>query len=217
MGAEELTMPAPAGNDNASSTGLYAKHPTHNVVVPVDAPPSELATLARDLGDGALWIAERLAAEVEHITVDGGKAQKLIGLYAAVAHELQQLAAELEGVTGIKASPLGQLSAKRYVEINTKQTQALSLILSQCRTAWVRLQDRVTVLAAGEAEEEEGRKRALVELDGSAFPVLNYLATHMRVAKRMMRDLASNRAWQKRGEDDDSDLTALVMKDIENG
>ena len=147
MGAEELTMPAPAGNDNASSTGLYAKHPTHNVVVPVDAPPSELATLARDLGDGALWIAERLAAEVEHITVDGGKAQKLIGLYAAVAHELQQLAAELEGVTGIKASPLGQLSAKRYVEINTKQTQALSLILSQCRTAWVRLQDRVTVLA----------------------------------------------------------------------
>lgn len=207
-------MPAPTGNDNASSSGLYAKHPTHRVVVTIDAPPSELAALSRVLGDSALWIAERLAAEIEFVPVESPKAQKLIGLYASVAHELQQLGAELDGVTGIKPAPLGQLSVAQYMRVVEKQTQALALVLSQCETACQRLKDRVDVHAA--KEEEAGQRRVLVELDGSGYPVLNYLATHMRVAKRMMRDLASNRAWQKRDEDGEGDLTSLVMREIDN-
>ncbi len=206
-------MPAPRDNTNATGHQLYSQTPLHRVVVPVNAAPGELATLAKDLGDAALWIAERLAMETTFVrTTDGYEAS---GLYAAVAHELHQVGAELEGETGIKASPLGKLDEAAYNRLMEQQTRALSLILSQCKSAWVALEARVQVLGEKEGGDEIKRVLMPVEQNGKVLPVLKYLAGHMRKAMRIMRDLAANRAWQLGAHSEEADPAARIMAAIE--
>jgi hypothetical protein len=204
-------MPAPRHNDNATGHQLYSKSPLHRVEVTVNAPPSELAKLAKDLGDASLWIAERLDVEMEvALTTDVYKAS---ALYASVAHELHQLAGELQGEVGIKASPLGTLDEAAYERMVEQQSRALTLILSQCMSAWISLSARVEVLA--EKEGADHINRVLTEAGGKVLPVLNYLAGHMRAAKRMMRDLAANRAWQLGMTNEEADPAARIMAIIE--
>lgn len=202
-------MPAPRHNDNATGHQLYSQTPLHRVSVPINAAPGELATLAKDLGDAALWIAERLALETTFVrATDGYEAS---GLYAAVAHELHQVGAELEGETGIKASPLGKLDEASYQRMMEQQTRALSLILSQCKSAWVALEARVQVLGEKEGGDEIRRVLMPVEQNGKVLPVLKYLAGHMRKAMRIMRDLAANRAWQLGNTAEEADPAARIM------
>jgi len=205
-------MPAPLRNSNASSHHLFVKDPLHKVTVATDIQPGEMAQLARDLGDSSLWIAERLTLELE---ARGGKAEahKLIGLYAAVAHEMHQVAAEMEGETGIKAAPLGGLKDDHYERMIEQQSRSLGLILSQCKSAWVNLQEKVQF--NGEKEGSEEVQRVLSNSDGEGIGVLKYLAGHIRAAKRMMRDLAANRAWKLGGEVDNDDLGTRIRKVIE--
>ena len=202
-------MPAPRHNDNASGHQLYSKTPLHRVVVPADVEPGKLAEFAKDLGDASLWIAARLT--VEQNVVASTDVHKTIGLYAAVAGELHQVAAEIEGETGIKAAALGKLDETSYARLIEQQTRALSLILSQLESAWVSLQARVEVL--GEKEDADNIKRVLtpVEQGGKVMPVLNYMAGHMRAAKRMLRDLAANRAWQIGLNSEEDDPAARIM------
>lgn len=205
-------MPAPRHNDNATGHQLYSKAPLHRVVVPADVTPGKLAEYARDLADASLWIAARLT--VEQNVVPTTDVYKTIGLYAAVAHELHQVAAEIEGETGVKAAPLGKLDEHSYATLIQQQTRALTLTLSQLESAWVSLQARVEVLAEREdVADVKDIKRALTpaEQGGKVLPVLNYLAGHMRNAKRMLRDLAANRAWQMGMNTDDDDPAARII------
>ena len=123
---------APTGNTNAASHKLYSQTPTRHVRVSSAVTLAELAGFAVDLADGALWIAESLAEMPE--TASG--AGQTIALYAAVAAELHQVAAEIEGRTGIKGSPLGELSNERFDLLLHKQAQAMELILNQIITAY---------------------------------------------------------------------------------
>lgn len=202
-------MPAPRHNSNAEGHQLYSKTPLHRVVVPSDVVPVKLAEYARDLGDASLWIAARLT--VEQDVVHSTDVYKTIGLYAAVAGELHQVAAEMEGETGIKAAPLGKLDDTSYARLIEQQTRALSLILSQLESAWVSLQARVEVLAEKESGGEIKRVLTPAEQGGKVLPVLNYMAGHMRVAKRMLRDLAANRAWQIGLNADEDDPATRIM------
>lgn len=189
---------APQANQNAQKGGLYARQPGDWVPVAVGVRPEGLAVFARDLGDASLWLAEALAA------IDTPDAARAAGLYASVAQELWQVAGEMEGATGIKASPLGTLSDEAFGRMMEKQVSALSLILSQCRTAWRRLRERHEIGAEGGL------------FDGEKLnPILGYLAAHMRSAKRMMRDLAANRAWHERGQDAQEDLAARILAAIQ--
>ena len=208
-------MPAPTGNRNASSHHLYSTNPTWKVQVAGEINPTALAAFARGLGDAGLWIAERLTAELDARTrqslTTAVETYQMIGLYAAVAHECHQVAAELEGETRIKAAPLGKLDEQRADELLEKQMKALSLILSQCKSAWVRLQDKVQV--EGERDGQEV-KRAILDYDGKPDTVLKYLAGHMRSAKRMLRDLAANRAWSHAAKTEEGDATTRILEAI---
>ena len=209
-------MPAPRRNDNATGHQLYSQSPFHQVIVSINAPISELASKARDLGDAALWIADRLALEMN--VTHSADVYEASALYAAVAHELHQVAAELEGETGIKAAPLGKLSPEAYDRLIEQQTRALNLILSQCTSAWVSLYARVEVYGEKEAVntlEEIKRILAPVGEAGRVLPVLKYMAGHMRKAMRAMRDLAANRAWQIGLNTEDDDPAARIMAAIQ--
>lgn len=184
------------GNQNAAGAGLWTKRPVRTVFVPAEVGAAGLAEFAQDLGDAANWVAEELAGEISH------EAARATGVYAAVAHELWQLAGELGGVSGIKAAPLGALGDEAFEAMMHKQIKALGLVLSQCKSAWARLR------AMGEVGE------GVVDGEGDLDPTLSYLAAHMRTAKRMMRDLAANRAWQAGGRSDDDDLTKRLLDAI---
>lgn len=209
---------APEGNKNAVSVGLHTKSPAVRVIVAPDVSIAGLSVYAVDLSDAARWVAEQLADE---LSMDHRDA-KLIGLYAAVAGEMAQIAGELQGETGIKPSPLGGLTDAQFDTMMDKQARALSLILSQCGSAWKHLQERQEI-AAGIPQEDRIRLiggEGVVVWDSDkkewrAHPVLTHLAGHMRAAKRLMRDLAANRAWNLRGANDNDDLAARVMKAIE--
>lgn len=189
---------APRGNQNAQKGGLYAQQPGDWVPVAPQVRPEGLAVFARDLGDASMWVAEALAA------IEAPDAARAAGLYASVAQELWQLGGELEGATGIKPSPLGALNEGMFEGMMLKQVGALSLILSQCRTAWRRLRER----------HEMGAEGGL--FDGEKLnPIIGYLAAHMRSAKRIMRELAANRAWQERGRDAEEDLAARILAAIQ--
>lgn len=194
---------APVRNSNAAKHGLYASQPTRRVTVPAMPSTSELAVYAQDLADGALWISEALEEYIEKHPVKA-EVPRAVGLYASVAQELYQVAAELEGRSGIKAASLGRLSDERFEMLMKKEAKALALILSQCVSAWKRVQDEQEILRYG-----------LVDSEGELRPALNYLAGHMRSAKRIMREMAANLAWKDRGEQQDDDLSIRLMKEIE--
>jgi len=191
-------------NQNATKGGLWAARPRRTVYVPPDVGAAGLAEFAQDLGDAAIWLAEALAAAGDGAGDGAGmhETARATGLYAAVAQELWQAAGELGGVSGIKPAPLGGLGEEAFETLMLKQEKALSLILSQCKTAWARLK----------AVQEVGQ--GLIDGEGRIDPTLTYLAGHMRTAKRMMRDLAANRAWQERGRDGESDLTMRLLEAI---
>lgn len=188
---------APSGNNNAQKHGLYKKTPDAVVVVAADVSSVEMAVLARDLGGAALWIADELAARIANIE---HKDQKLVSLYASVGQELHQVAAELEGESGIKPAPLGKLSDAGYEELMRESARALSLILSQCAAAYQHVFDAETALGYG-----------LFRM-GGVNPVLHSLAGSMRSAKRIMREMAANQSWRVNGADDKDDLTARLMR-----
>jgi hypothetical protein len=171
---------APKRNQNAGGSGLYSLAPTQRVRLPQTLNGAGLAPLARDMADGAMWLAERLAA-----SEGDWSAAQTAALYAKVAHELYQLGGELLGVTGIKAAPLGGLKAEAFQDLLLNQSRALELILSQCATAMKRIKDREDVQGDG-----------VVLNDGTVNPVLASLAGQFRSAGRMLRDVAANLAWR---------------------
>lgn len=198
---------APKSNENASKWGLTSRNPLHKVVVRGTVTMPELAQYASDLAAAALWIAEEIDAE--------GAVPRMVGLYATVAAELEQVAAELAGRTGIKPAPLGEISDEAYERLRDQQAKALSLLLSQCTTAWKRLEG--VVLVMGGTREDGSRKAALVDMDGDPVPVLNYLAGFLRSAKRLLRDMAANIAWRERGETNVDDLAAAIIRELKKG
>lgn len=202
---------APQRNTNAVAHGLHSQSPAHRVSVAAAVTVGGLAEYATTLSDAALWVADVLAEKLDQID---HRDAKLIGLYAGVASELAQLVGELEGGTGIKPAALGQLSDTQFETMMRKHAEALALVLSQCVSAWKHLQDH---------EELAGDNGVVVkgkDADGNeverANPVLNHLAAHMRSAKRIIRDMAADRAWQQRGVGDDDDLVARILKVIKN-
>jgi hypothetical protein len=204
---------APARNANAQGAGLYVSNPERRVRVAATVDTLDMAGFAADLGSGALWIAENLAAKLDELELVEGR--KLIGLYASVGQELAQLAAELEGETGIKPAALGQLSEARYEALMAKETRALELILNQCIGAWMHIKDREEIEQNGlirtyEYTDDDGELVKVNEVN----PVLNYLAGHMRVAKRIMREMAANLAWKNRGVEREDDLTVRLLNVI---
>lgn len=198
---------APALNQNAARSGLYTSQPARTVRVPENAGPGDLAQYAQALADLAFWIAEALAdAEVEA----QDEAARLSGLYAAVANELWQEAAVMAGETGIRPAALGRLGDEAYQALQARTRAALSLVLSQCHTAARQIQV-VEEIRAASAPDVAGRMRGALVQDGEINPVLRYLASQMRTAKRMLRDMAANAAWQSRGTNEDSDLATRIM------
>jgi len=167
---------APMGNDNAAGHGLYRAKPARHVRVLPGVGRAEMAEYARDLSAGALWIAEALAGSLDPMVEH--KDRKLIGLYASVAQELAQVAAELEGATGIKPAPLGGLTEEGFERLMAQEAKALELILNQCISAWKHIQDREEI-------EKDGLLRR-GEDGWETNPVLGYLAAAMRSAKRII-------------------------------
>lgn len=205
---------APSGNTNAASHKLYSQTPTRYVIISSAVSLAELANFASDLADGALWIAETLAEMPE--TAAG--ADQTIALYAAVAAELHQVAAEIEGKTGIKGSALGELSNERFDLLLEKQAKAMELILNQIITAYKRLQDGEFIRAAAIQNPADGAimPSGLLVKDDKDWvlnPILKYMAGQMRSAKRIMREFAANLQW-KAGGNQDSDLVSKIMKAI---
>ena len=191
---------APRHNANAIGHGLWSKSPALRVTVPAAVGLIEMAEYASTLADAADWIARGLA---DHVPVDGEDA-RLIGLYASVAAEMAQMVGELLGETGIKAANLGRLDDAQFAAMMHKEAAALGLLLSQCYSAWQHVRDQ---------EELAGNKGLMVLSKNGwrANPVLNYLAGSIRSAKRIMRDMAANRAWQQRGIEGQDDLAARLM------
>jgi hypothetical protein len=207
---------APAGNKNAAKTGLYIANPSERVIIAPDAGLDVLAQGARDLADAALWIAESLNSI--NLTLEDGK---LVSLYAAVSQELNQLAGELAGEAGIKPASLGTLSDAQYELLMQKQAKALSLTLSQCMGTWKHIRDREEIRkdvenSADQTPVLEMPAGLIITECGVPFlnPALDYLAAHMRAAKRMMRDMAANRAWRHHGDHPDEDLSERMLKAI---
>lgn len=188
---------APTKNVNAVTSGLYTRTPSRRVSLKGAMSAGTLAPYVQDLGDASLWIAETLATKAET-----GEGQQLASLYATVAHEMFQLQAEMQGVTGIKPASLGRLSEDGFNALIMKQRAALELVLSQITTAVQRVRDVESIEGTG------------VILDEVVNPVLRYLAGHIRMAKRMMRDMAANWAWQQAAEREDDGLTARLLQAI---
>jgi hypothetical protein len=190
---------APIQNSNAAKHGLTSQAPAYRVHVPATASPDELATLTRAIGETALLLAEEMANE--------GLANA--ALYAAVAAEAEQLAADIAGGQGIKASALGELSPAHYDHLIAKQTQALALILSQVKSAWEVLRGRIEILNQGDT------RVALLD-GGKPVVVLEYLAGHMRKALRVMKSVVANKMWWDSisATDENADLSARIQKEI---
>lgn len=196
---------APAGNSNAVGHGLNSKTPARRVNVRADVTVAELAEFAGTLGDAAAWVAERLAFEIEDdVNHDDSK---LISLYAAVAAELLQFQAELEG-GATKAAALGTLSDAAFDSLMQKQANALALILSQCVSAWSYLKARVETNSDLMVERIN---RKTEKHESRAVPVLVHLAAHIRAAKRLLKDMAANRAWKEGDRDNDDDMAKRIM------
>lgn len=219
---------APKRNGNAVGLGLYASDPPREIKVLAEAEPALLAGYGRGMAESAMWIAEELTGVIDGLSGKGfNLASKAIGLYAAVAQELFQVAAELEGAAGIKPAPLGNLSKAGYERLMDEQARALELILNQCMTAARRLRMGEEIrAAAAEAEKAEDGKKILDQIPGllvwaegglEPHPALAYLAAHMRSAKRILRDMAANRAWKERGQQKETDLGERLMEVISNG
>lgn len=208
---------APGRNDNAKGHGLYSARPQRHVQIQVTVGLPELATYAVELGAAALWVAETLAdapAARNDIQV-----AKLVGLYASVAQELYQVTAELEGKTGIKPASLGELSDERYEALMGKQARALELILNQCISAWKHIEATEEYRQMALVREPDSVSHAGLFIDyGEGLEpnrALNYLAAHMRAAKRIMREMAANQVWKERGVDREDDLMLRLLKVIE--
>jgi len=118
---------APGGNTNAGKDGLWSARPPVRIEVAAAVPLPQLAGLAETISGGALWIAEALA-DVEHPQVDEGEVEQKIALYAAVAGEAAHLQAVLEGRTGVRPAPLGELTPQRYERLTRQSAGALSLM-----------------------------------------------------------------------------------------
>ena len=189
-------MPAPRGNQNAAVTGLYAR-PERSLTVRADAQLPELAEYAETLALAAQWIAEEL---VQGLPV-AHKDSRLITLYASVAGELAQEAAELQGAKGIKAAALGTLSEERFGDLMRRKAAALDLILNQVQAAFRYLKDH-TEIPGG----EHGRVVVNKGEFAKANAVLEYLAASIRAAKREIRDMAANRLWEMAGKLEEGDL-----------
>lgn len=205
---------APVRNTNAISHGLHSQSPALRVVVPTSAGLIELAEYAGSLGDAAQWIAGSLAEQLGPLDTD----VRLVGLYAAVAGEMAQVVGELLGETGIKPANLGRLDDAQFETLMRKEAAALSLILSQCRSAFQHIKEREEI-GGGASREVEGGGQGLLIFDYKkdewrANPVLSYLASHIRDAKRLMREMAANRAWQQRGIEAEDDLAARLVAEI---
>jgi hypothetical protein len=197
-------------NQNALGSGLYSQKPLVLVEVGAGVTSAELAELAEPLAAAAMWIAEKLDAALRRDLLHEG--QRLIGLYVAVAHELNQVAAELRGGTGIKPAPLGDLRDVQFENLMTRQAKGLGLILSQCASVWQHLQDREEILGHSVItllKAEDGQM-----ITGDLNPTLDYLAAKMRVAKRIMRDMAANRAWREVGQVRGDDLGERLLSTI---
>lgn len=211
---------APANNSNAASHGLYASSPERRIKIPADASSSDLAKLAHDLADGALWIAETMTIISDAQTVKG--AERIVTLYASVAQELQQVGAEITGEIGIKPSPLGSLTDAQYESLMDKHARSLELIINQCVGAWKRLE--IEEMIRQGVVSTDGKKvldapTGLLSIDDKfnvvPNPVLSYLAGHMRTAKRVMREMAANRAWKLRGAERNDDLATRILNSME--
>jgi len=198
---------APAKNANAAGHGLYSDRPRRHVAIPAQPLLPELALLAQDLADSALWIAEQLAVIEEQMDL---QASRQIGLYASVAQELAQLTGELLGSDGIKPASLGQLGEEQFDHLMRKQVKALELIINQCAGATLYIRDREEILGTG-----GGLVMHYEEEFNAINPSLTYLAGHMRSAKRIIREMAANLAWKMRGTDDNDDLSTRIFKQIE--
>lgn len=201
---------APAGNGNAVSHGLHSSHPARRVEVQPSVTFAEMATFADTLADASIDIADSLAARLDVAHKDA----KLVGLYAAVGQEMAQLAGELLGETGIKPAALGRLSEEQFAALMRKEAKALSLLLSQINTAWSRLKT-VEELGVEARPDVIDLGRGLIRVDGTVNPVLDHLAAHIRAAKRIMRDMAANRAWEQRGALEEDDLAARLLRQLE--
>lgn len=205
---------APGGNTNAISHGLHSKSPVLRMTVQADVELLGLAEFAGVLGDAAQWIASGLAEQLDPLHTD----VRLVGLYAAVAGEMAQAVGELLGETGIKPANLGRLDDAQFERLMQKEAAALSLILSQCQSAFQHLKDREELGGGADRSVQGGGQGLLVwnekSVEWRANPVLSYLASHIRDAKRLMREMAANRAWQQRGIEAEDDLAARLVAEI---
>jgi len=178
---------APGGNTNAGKDGLWSARPPVRIEVAAAVPLPQLAGLAETISGGALWIAEALA-DVEHPQVDEGEVEQKIALYAAVAGEAAHLQAVLEGRTGVRPAPLGELTPQRYERLTRQSAGALSLMLSQVASAKARLEVN-GLLVAGPRDNERLLNRSL-----------NYLAGTMRKTLRQVERHAGYVAWRQGAE-----------------
>jgi hypothetical protein len=204
---------APDRNTNAISHGLHSKSPAVRVIVPHEVGLIELAAYANDMGDVAQWIASGLAEQLGATHPD----VRLVGLYAAVAGEMAQVVGEFLGETGIKPSNLGRLDDAQFEQLMRKESAALSLILSQCKSAFQHLRDREELAGSTDKGVIGGAEGLLVWMETKGWranPVLGYLASHIRDAKRLMREMAANRVWQQRGIEAEDDLAARLVAEI---
>lgn len=200
-------MAAPMKNSNAVGHGLHSKTPAKKVVVLPSVGPLDLAEYSADLRDWAMWVADELAAQLPVSHKDAGMA----GLYASVSSEHAQAVAEILGEIGIKPSNLGRLDDARFAQLMAHQAHALGLILSQVASAvqFLRVHEEFKP-GAGEIGSAKG-----VVIDGGANPVLKDLARQMRAAGRLMREMASNLAWQRKGLEGSSNVGERILEMLE--
>lgn len=210
-------MPGSKGNQNAAGHGLYSANPPARIpdlaLVPESLSLERVGELARDMADAALAISQELA----EAQGEGSRGTMLIVLYAEVANELHQFAAEAQGVTGIKPATLGRLSVDQFERLMRNQARELHLVLAQCKSAYQAIEARREVARSGVFIGGEVRKEGdqIVEVVGGEInPVLHYLAGHMRAAKRLLKQFAANKAWQMANVGE-GDLVARVWSGIQ--
>lgn len=210
---------AQRSNRNAIAVGMYSKNPTRRLVELAAAPGEvsivRLAEWSRDLGDAALTIAEALASELASRHDTSENLRRQVVLYAEVGHEMHQLSGEIAGVTGIRAAGLGTLGDVEYQELIISQGRALELVLSQCQTAAAYVRARVEFVEVDGLTVARFSDKPGEGLTARVLATLEYLAGHIRAAKRMMRQFAANRAWKEVGSGAVVNLTDKMNKVIE--
>ena len=200
-------MPAPKNNQNAIQAGLYMRYPSHKHIIPADAGLETLGDAADVLATYSMW----LASELDNVQEPQLAGQAIV-LYASVAHECRQLAAEIEG-NGIKISPLGALTNDSYHRLQKSHAESLSLTLSQIATAIKRIRDMQEVEGNGLVVTIPENKRTGEAAQRFINPTLGYMAGMMRSAKRMIATMAANRKWYDLREVGE-DLAARIMQEI---